>query len=219
MHNRWHPDIAPGRDGRAGRGADARRARTGWPGSSRERAPMPTAPHSTSVSRIRLPGRSRSSGRKPGDVLEVEFLEYRSADFGVTAVIPGFGFLADRFTDPFLVKWEIADGVARSGELPGVAVPAEMFAGVVGVAPSLERLEAASRAARSGSASAAAPSRIRCRRPPSPGRAAGGPADDPAAGDRRQPRHPAARRRQPAVPARRRAGRAVLDRRPPFRPG
>jgi formamidase len=81
-------------------------------------------------------------GAQPGDVLDIEFLEYRSADFGVTAVIPGFGFLADRFTDPFLVKWEIDDGVARSAELPGVAVPAEMFAGVVGVAPSPERLEA-----------------------------------------------------------------------------
>jgi formamidase len=80
-------------------------------------------------------------GAKPGDVLEVEFLEYRSADFGVTAVIPGFGFLADRFTDPFLVKREIDDDVARSGELPGVAVPADTFAGVVGVAPSRGRLE------------------------------------------------------------------------------
>ena len=34
-------------------------------------------------------------------------------------------------------------------------------------------------------------------------------ADDPAARDRRQPRHPPARRRQPALPARRRAGRAA----------
>ena len=51
-------------------------------------------------------------------------------------MIPGFGFLADLFTEPYLVKWEIADGVARSAELPGVAVPEDMFAGVVGVAPS-----------------------------------------------------------------------------------
>ena len=56
-------------------------------------------------------------------------------------MIPGFGFLADLFPDPYLVKWEIADGVARSGELPGVVVPEELFAGVVGVAPSHERLE------------------------------------------------------------------------------
>jgi formamidase len=56
--------------------------------------------------------------------------------------VPGFGLLADLFPDPYLVKWEIADGVARSGELPGVAVREETFAGVVGVAPSRERLEA-----------------------------------------------------------------------------
>ena len=80
-------------------------------------------------------------GAQPGDVLEVEFLGYETADFGVTPVIPGFGFLADLFPDPYLVKWEIAGGVARSSELPGVAVPEETFAGVVGVSPSRERLE------------------------------------------------------------------------------
>jgi formamidase len=79
-------------------------------------------------------------GAAPGNVLAVEFLAYEPDDFGTTAVIPGFGFLADLFTDAYLVKWEIADGVARSRELPGVAVPQDMFAGVVGVAPSPERL-------------------------------------------------------------------------------
>ena len=74
-------------------------------------------------------------------MLEVEFVSYEQADFGVTAVIPGFGYLADLFPDPYLVKWEIADGLARSEELPGVAVPEETFAGVVGVAPSQPLLE------------------------------------------------------------------------------
>lgn len=79
-------------------------------------------------------------GAEPGNALEIEFLAYEPDDFGTTAVIPGFGFLADLFTEPYLVKWEIADGLARSGELPGVAVPEDMFAGVIGVAPSAERL-------------------------------------------------------------------------------
>jgi formamidase len=39
-----------------------------------------------------------------------------------------------------VVKWEIADGAARSAELPGVVVPDAMFAGVIGVAPSRERM-------------------------------------------------------------------------------
>src|SRR5262249_11574675 len=85
-----------------------------------------------------LAGPIEVAGAEPGDVLEVMFLDYRSADFGVTAVIPGFGFLADLFTEPYLVKW----GVARSPALRAVAVPEEMFAGVVGVAPSAERLAA-----------------------------------------------------------------------------
>ena len=79
-------------------------------------------------------------GAEPGNALEIEFVAYEPDDFGTTAVIPGFGFLADLFTEPYLVKWEIADGLARSEELPGVAVPKDMFAGVVGVAPSPERL-------------------------------------------------------------------------------
>lgn len=80
-------------------------------------------------------------GAEPGDQLVVELVAYETADFGVTAVIPGFGFLSDLFTDPYLVKWEIGGGVARSEELPGVAVPEATFAGVAGVAPSPALLE------------------------------------------------------------------------------
>ncbi len=103
---------------------------------------MPTRVACTSASAIRCPGPVYVSGAEPGDVLEVELVAYESADFGTTAVIPGFGFLADLFPEPYVVKWEIAEGFARSEELPGVAVPEELFAGVVGVAPSHERMEA-----------------------------------------------------------------------------
>src|SRR5437588_165792 len=58
-------------------------------------------------------------GAEPGNALEVEFLAYEPDDFGTTAVIPGFGFLADLFTEPYLVKWEITGGLARSEALPG----------------------------------------------------------------------------------------------------
>jgi formamidase len=138
-HNRWHPalepaaSVAPGdevtfecRDGidgqltRASTHADAARIDLG-------------SPHP-------LTGPVFVEGAEPGTVLEVEFLAYEPDNFGTTAVIPGFGYLADLFTEPYLVKWEIADGLARADELPGVAVPQDMFAGVVGVAPSPERL-------------------------------------------------------------------------------
>ena len=79
-------------------------------------------------------------------------------------MIPGFGFLADLFTEPYLVKWEIADGIARSEELPGVAVPEELFAGVVGVAPSHERLRGVPHARGGAARRAASRSPTRCRR-------------------------------------------------------
>jgi formamidase len=77
-------------------------------------------------------------GAEPGDLLEVELVGYETPDFGVNGVVPGFGFLADVFTEPFLVPWELDGRVARSPELPGIAVPAAPHAGVVGVAPSHE---------------------------------------------------------------------------------
>jgi len=54
--------------------------------------------------------------------------------------LPGLGLLADRFTQPFLVVWDIVNGWARSGSLPGVAIRGWPFLGVVGVAPSRETL-------------------------------------------------------------------------------
>src|SRR5206468_12483629 len=41
-------------------------------------------------------------GARPGDVLAVELLEFRPPDWGWTALIPGFGLLADEFPEPWL---------------------------------------------------------------------------------------------------------------------
>src|SRR5215211_5636269 len=38
---------------------------------------------------------------RPGDVLAVEILEFRPREWGWTALIPGFGLLADEFHEPF----------------------------------------------------------------------------------------------------------------------
>ena len=57
-------------------------------------------------------------------------------------MIPGFGSLDAVFTEPFLVDWELDGTGARSAELPEVAVPACVHAGVIGVAPSHELMEA-----------------------------------------------------------------------------
>jgi formamidase len=140
MHNRWHPDlepiaeVAPGEELRL-------ETEEGLGGQfTRESTHADVATCNRGLGHP-LTGPIYVEGAEPGQTLEVELLAYESGDFGSTAVIPGFGYLADVFTEPYLVKWEIENGAARSAELPGVIVPEELFAGVIGVAPSHERLE------------------------------------------------------------------------------
>jgi acetamidase/formamidase len=72
-------------------------------------------------------------GAQPGDVLEVEILSLRPRDWGWTAIIPGFGLLADEFPEPWLRISTIADG--RVAFLDDVELPFEPFPGTIGVAP------------------------------------------------------------------------------------
>jgi acetamidase/formamidase len=74
-------------------------------------------------------------GARPGDVLAVEILELRPHDWGWTAIIPGFGLLADEFTEPWLriSQVDAGEGHARFGE--HVTLPFSPFPGTIGVAP------------------------------------------------------------------------------------
>jgi formamidase len=138
-HNRWHPQIEPvgtiepgsvvtiatreGTDGVIGPGsADADLARVDFGRAHQLSGPFIVV------------------NAEPGDVLEVELLDVSTAEFGFTAVFPGFGALADLFPDPYLLTWELKGGFARSERLPRVAVPEAAFAGVVGIAPTVERI-------------------------------------------------------------------------------
>jgi acetamidase/formamidase len=73
-------------------------------------------------------------GARPGDVLQVEILEVAPGSFGWTALIPGFGLLADKFVEPWLHLWELD----RHGAVftDRIRVPMAPFCGVLGVAPS-----------------------------------------------------------------------------------
>jgi formamidase len=88
-----------------------------------------------------LTGPIKVDGAEPGDLLVVEILEISTGAFGYTAQFPGFGFLREDFPEPFLVRWEIAEGTATSPDLPGVLIPASPFMGTIGVAPSRDLLE------------------------------------------------------------------------------
>jgi acetamidase/formamidase len=74
-------------------------------------------------------------GARPGDGLKVTVGAFAPSGFGWTANIPGFGLLADQFTEPALKLWNYD----RSGSKPALfsdaaKVPLKPFAGTIGLA-------------------------------------------------------------------------------------
>jgi len=141
-HNRWHPDIPPALRCEPGDEVvlDTRDTFDGFfdrnsTGKDVEQAPFGLV-HP-------LTGPVEVAGARPGDLLVAEILEVIPQPFGFTAQVPGFGFLRDDFPEPFLVRWDLADGWAASEDLPGVRIPGAPFMGVMGVAPSAELLRTA----------------------------------------------------------------------------
>jgi acetamidase/formamidase len=74
-------------------------------------------------------------GAAPGDVLEVEIRSLRPRDWGWTAIIPGFGLLAEEFTDPWLQISAVDPDNRRVRFLDDITLPYEPFPGTIGVAP------------------------------------------------------------------------------------
>ena len=78
-------------------------------------------------------------GAEPDDTLEVEIVDLQPADWGWTAIIPGFGLLADEFTEPDLKIWQLEGGADGWGEFaPGIRLPLAPFCGEIGLAPAAE---------------------------------------------------------------------------------
>ncbi|MEX2501360.1 MAG: acetamidase/formamidase family protein [Trueperaceae bacterium] len=74
-------------------------------------------------------------GAEPGDVLEVRILELGRCDWGWTALIPGFGLLADEFPEPELKIWSFDDAMREAVFRDDVRIPVRPFPGTIGVAP------------------------------------------------------------------------------------
>ena len=53
-------------------------------------------------------------GARPGDLLEIEYLDILPQPHGWTRNRPGADFLRDLFTEPYLAHWDIKDGWATS---------------------------------------------------------------------------------------------------------
>ena len=73
-------------------------------------------------------------GARPGDVLAVDILELRPGDWGWTAIIPGFGLLADEFPDPWLRISQVKGAERAVAFAEGITLPFEPFPGTIGVA-------------------------------------------------------------------------------------
>jgi formamidase len=140
-HNRWHPDISPIVEVDEGEevSLETRDALDGYltPRSTEaDFAALEAGPIHP------LTGPVLVKGARPGDLLEIEFVDIVPQPWAFTAIMPGLGFLRDIMTIPFLVHWDIADGSATSRQLRGVRIPGASFMGVSGVAPSHAQLEA-----------------------------------------------------------------------------
>ena len=139
-HNRWHPDISPVVEVEPGEDVLL---------ETRDASDEQIKPHMT-VNDLDgldakvahpLTGPVYINGAKPGDLLEIEYVDIIPQPRGWTRNRPGAGFLRDIFTEPYLAHWEISDGWATSPQLPGVRIPNGSFMGTAGIAPSQSQLE------------------------------------------------------------------------------
>jgi formamidase len=135
-HNRWHPELTPVAEVEPGDGLTLE-LRDSMDGQVTPESTHDDLLDLVAVSHV-LTGPVAVRGAEPGDLLELDILGYTTAAFGWTTVLPEAGMLGDLVERPYLVRWQLADGVARSDDLPGVAIPASIHAGVIGVTPSQE---------------------------------------------------------------------------------
>lgn len=75
---------------------------------------------------------------QPGDVLKIDVLDLEVADWGWSAIIPGFGLLADEFPDPLLNIWRLDRENACTPFKDNIRIPLRPFLGCMGVAPATD---------------------------------------------------------------------------------
>lgn len=73
-------------------------------------------------------------GAQPGDTLAIEVLDLHTQGWGWAAIIPGFGLLADEFTEPYLRIFDLTHGDSTHLR-DDILIPVEPFLGTMGVCP------------------------------------------------------------------------------------
>ncbi len=79
-------------------------------------------------------------GARPGDVLAVTIHAIEIGPWGWTAIVPGFGLLADSFPEPYLKTFRIPPDARELKFTDEVVLPLRPFPGVMGVAPDTDEL-------------------------------------------------------------------------------
>ena len=79
-------------------------------------------------------------GAEPGDLLAVTIHETEVTGWGWATILPGFGFLAEEFTEPWIRGFDLAPGATEVAFSEGVVLPLAPFAGVMGVAPDTDEM-------------------------------------------------------------------------------
>lgn len=79
-------------------------------------------------------------GAEPGDVLKVTLHEVELQDWGWTAILPGFSFLAEQYKEPYLKTYKTKSGDKYVNFNDKIKVPLRPFPGVMGVAPDTEEM-------------------------------------------------------------------------------
>ena len=87
-----------------------------------------------------LTGPIEVEGARPGDLLAVTLHEIEVAGWGWATILPGFGFLADEFTEPWIRGFDLAPGATEAVFNERVTLPLDPFAGVLGVAPATDEM-------------------------------------------------------------------------------
>ena len=87
-----------------------------------------------------LTGPIAVEGASPGDLLAVTIHEAEVRGPGWAAIFPGFGFLADEFTEPWIRAFEMEPGAEEVRFSDQVTLPLAPFPGVLGVAPDTEEM-------------------------------------------------------------------------------
>ena len=79
-------------------------------------------------------------GASPGDLLAVTLHEIEVQGWGWAGIFPGFGFLADEITGPWIRGFPMEPGATEVPFNEDIMIPLTPFAGVMGVAPDTDSM-------------------------------------------------------------------------------